>query len=453
MKNIVKIRRKTMKYILSLVLILISLNGYAENEINLFESDQGHGLDSTQDIGYIPFYKDLKFGFSDSTDPQLTFKINNFSYNEGNDGGGGHICKSLAKSYIDNVSLAINSDNNILTDFPEWKSLRYVTNPSLNPGFTFKITDQPIQNCSETANALACSYLKSNTIEINCGDEGFDKLSEIEKYRLLIHEIYWWSDLDDSNYHYSSKLIERLENQKFFSKANLSSKTPFSKKTSVNLQRVNKVKKRDFTHITNDEKGCLSSWSIETKVIAYKGDPNLKNMVVVEMPMPKDLVLAVNISERGKSGDEIVYSKSGSETLLPCSVTLKDISVLHLTGGLRHFPGMSKTKYRGKGIAKLAEPISLKVKTNKGTLSVVNNLTAALMINLYKNGEPIASKIFHPKRSRKDTLFGEVEFRDGSSDSFYDTYWVVHTFYDNDQIYYPMGHPYSIKGTRFYKLH
>ncbi len=125
-------------------------------------------------------------------------------------GGGGHICKSQAQLYVNNISAVIDEDSSLAARYPEWASLKEKLNPIANPGFVLKILKGPIQGCPNTENALACGRPRLNTLELFCGENGWNSLELKEKYRLLIHELYWWSPLDDTNYFYSNKMIDDL---------------------------------------------------------------------------------------------------------------------------------------------------------------------------------------------------------------------------------------------------
>jgi hypothetical protein len=126
----------------------------------------------------------------------------------GNDGGGGHFCKSQATLFIQNISDALDENKELAKKYPEWQKMSAVTDPVKNPNFAIKILKRPIQNCRNTEDALACSRPSENTMEIFCGENGWNSLPTQEKYKQIVHELYWWSDLDDSNYFYSAKLMK-----------------------------------------------------------------------------------------------------------------------------------------------------------------------------------------------------------------------------------------------------
>lgn len=126
----------------------------------------------------------------------------------GNDGGGGHFCKSQATLFVQNISEALDENKELAKKFPEWQKMAAVMDPTKNPNFAIKIMKRPIQNCRNTEDALACSRPSENTMEIFCGDNGWNSLPTQEKYKQIVHELYWWSDLDDSNYFYSQKLMK-----------------------------------------------------------------------------------------------------------------------------------------------------------------------------------------------------------------------------------------------------
>ncbi len=136
------------------------------------------------------------------------FAISGIAGNEA--GGGGHICKSQVAIYFENIVKTINNDPEILQNYPEWTNLQFVMNPSKNPNFKIEIMANPIKNCPNTENALACGQPNKNKIQIYCGEDGWNSLGMEEKYRQIIHEVYWWSNLDDTNYFYSNKLLNEI---------------------------------------------------------------------------------------------------------------------------------------------------------------------------------------------------------------------------------------------------
>jgi hypothetical protein len=128
----------------------------------------------------------------------------------GNEGGGGHLCKSQAALYFENVIGAIHATPDVLQKYPEWNDLQFLMNPTKNPGFKIEVSAAPIKDCPNTQNALACGRPVQNKIQIHCGEDGWNSLEAKEKYKQIIHEAYWWSNLDDSNYYYSRRLLEDI---------------------------------------------------------------------------------------------------------------------------------------------------------------------------------------------------------------------------------------------------
>lgn len=126
-------------------------------------------------------------------------------------GGGGIECKrrfmKMAKSL---ESLVQSPSARVNKGYVE--ALLDVINPEKNPQFRIEVLDQPIQNCPQTSDALACSWVKKNIIQINCGTNGLPLLPALDQYQHVIHEISWWvnKQYDDSNYFYSIDLANAL---------------------------------------------------------------------------------------------------------------------------------------------------------------------------------------------------------------------------------------------------
>ena len=129
--------------------------------------------------------------------------LTQFAFAGNDQGGGGHPCKAEAMLLINNINGIYNKDTELQTLFPEWTKMRNVVDPEQNPNFVFQISETPIQNCPDTENPLFCSLPKENKMQLNCGESGWDSLGQYEKYKHLIHELYWWTDLIDRNYFYS----------------------------------------------------------------------------------------------------------------------------------------------------------------------------------------------------------------------------------------------------------
>lgn len=133
-----------------------------------------------------------------------------YGHVNGNDGGGGHFCKSQVSLFVENINATMEAYPTLTEKYPEWSDLKKVMDPSSNPGFVIKISSHPIQTCPNTMNALACGHPSLNVVEIYCGLDGWNSLPLEEQYKQVIHELYWWSHKDDTNYFFSGKMIKDI---------------------------------------------------------------------------------------------------------------------------------------------------------------------------------------------------------------------------------------------------
>lgn len=122
------------------------------------------------------------------------------------EGGGGHPCKLAVMDIIKDMDLTFSENHSLAEKHRYWRLLRDATNPQINVGFRIVVSEEPIQNCPLTANALACGRVRENILELNCGQQGWSSLPKNEQYKHLFHELFWWTPFDDSNYFYSVDL-------------------------------------------------------------------------------------------------------------------------------------------------------------------------------------------------------------------------------------------------------
>jgi hypothetical protein len=126
------------------------------------------------------------------------------------EGGGGSECKARFMAMTKNLESLFAGNAELQKKYPYWKQLLNVPNPTTNPNFRIKVSDGPIENCPMTAHALACGRVKENVVEMNCGTNGWNALPQQDQYKTLLHELFWWTQIDDSNYYYSIDLAKDL---------------------------------------------------------------------------------------------------------------------------------------------------------------------------------------------------------------------------------------------------
>lgn len=133
----------------------------------------------------------------------------------GNDqGGGGHQCKLKIAEIVQDTKFVFENDFNMQKKYPFWSTLINVINPTINTDFKIKIANAPINNCPLTEKALMCGRPHENILEVNCGSTGLLSLNNSDRIKHVLHELFWWTNLNDSNYFYSNKMVEDLLNYK-----------------------------------------------------------------------------------------------------------------------------------------------------------------------------------------------------------------------------------------------
>lgn len=129
----------------------------------------------------------------------------------GREGGGGHPCKLAFMAMAQSLDIYFQESLELSNRYPFWKELVDVANPEINLGFSIVIAEKPIDSCRNTSNALACAHPEKNTLELYCGQGGWDNQKDEDKLTHALHELFWWlKDKDDSNYFYSLPLAKDI---------------------------------------------------------------------------------------------------------------------------------------------------------------------------------------------------------------------------------------------------
>ncbi len=126
----------------------------------------------------------------------------------GQDGGGGHPCKSdFTKTYRD-LKEFVEKTPSVLQKHPVLKEI-FTIFEIQSPTIEVKVT--PILGCLQAESPIACSIPKKNLLQLYCGPGGWSSLGAAQKTLHLMHEVLWWSkNFDDKNYLYSSKVFQDL---------------------------------------------------------------------------------------------------------------------------------------------------------------------------------------------------------------------------------------------------
>ncbi len=167
----------------------------------------------------------------------------------GNDsGGGGHPCKADFTKFFYEIDGAFAENKQLAESYPKWNSLRKVMIPELNPGLELHIFEKEIKDCSFAQNPIACAIPSQNQISLYCGPNGWDSLSTEEKYKYIIHELYWWESREDANFYFSQKMAKDIHEYLNVQKCEAELNLKIRLMTFHNLLRdqCNTTKSRDF---------------------------------------------------------------------------------------------------------------------------------------------------------------------------------------------------------------